>query len=317
MRQALIVLLVFATSLLALPAGAQDTRIRIQIDGVTRGSRGEVIRLAEVVVDPSLVGGTCVAGSSQADPTGSEHPGNDFIISSGETSAVIPDFEAVAGAEVMMEGTITLGTTITVDLRLGNSKVSSGGFLITLTCSPKGHGRFIDDDGSIFEADIEWLAEQGITRGCNPPLNTRFCPDDFVTRGEMAAFLVRALDLTDRLDDPFVDDDRSIFEADIEKLAAAKITLGCNPPINDRYCPDRSITRGEMAALLVRALGYVDDGGGDLFIDDDDSIFEADIDRLGTARVTLGCNPPVNDRYCPGAFVTRAQMAAFLHRALT
>jgi len=71
-----------------------------------------------------------------------------------------------------------------------------------------------------------------------------------------------------------------------------------------------------MAAFLVRAIGYADDGGGNLFDDDDDSIFENDIDKLGTAGVTKGCNPPVNDKYCPGSVVTRGQMAAFLHRAL-
>jgi hypothetical protein len=71
-----------------------------------------------------------------------------------------------------------------------------------------------------------------------------------------------------------------------------------------------------MAAFLVRALGYVDDSGGDLFIDDDGSVFERDIDRLATAGVTKGCNPPVNDKFCPKDFVTRGQMAAFLHRAL-
>ena len=71
-----------------------------------------------------------------------------------------------------------------------------------------------------------------------------------------------------------------------------------------------------MAAFLVRALGYRDDGGGDLFDDDDESIFESDIDRLGAAAVTRGCNPPDNTRFCPDALVTRGQMAAFLHRAL-
>ena len=72
-----------------------------------------------------------------------------------------------------------------------------------------------------------------------------------------------------------------------------------------------------MAAFLVRALGYTDDGGGDLFVDDDDSIFEADIDKLATAGVTKGCNPPTNDRFCPTDNVTRGQMAAFLRRALS
>ncbi|NOX23331.1 MAG: S-layer homology domain-containing protein, partial [Actinobacteria bacterium] len=43
------------------------------------------------------------------------------------------------------------------------------------------------------------------------------------------------------------------FEADIAKLAAAGITQGCNPPTNDRFCPDDSVTRGQMAAFLNRA----------------------------------------------------------------
>jgi hypothetical protein len=169
---------------------------------------------------------------------------------------------------------------------------------------------------SQFAADIAWLADAGITKGCNPPDNDQYCPDHHVTRGQMAAFLVRALGLTERLDNPFSDDDDSIFEADTEKLAAAGITKGCNPPDNDRFCPDSKVTRGQMAAFLTRALGYVDDGGGNLFIDDDGSTFEGDIDRLGTAGVTKGCNPPDNTRYCPTGYVTRGQMAAFLHRAL-
>jgi hypothetical protein len=70
----------------------------------------------------------------------------------------------------------------------------------------------------------------------------------------MAAFLVRALHLTDQGTTNFVDDDDSVFEADIEKLAAAGITLGCNPPANDRYCPADTVIRGQMAALLHRAL---------------------------------------------------------------
>jgi hypothetical protein len=178
-------------------------------------------------------------------------------------------------------------------------------------------GVFRDDDTSVFEQQIDWLALTGITRGCNPPVNDSFCPGETVTRGQMAAFLTRALDLEDRLDDPFVDDDGSIFETDIERLAAAGITRGCNPPANDRFCPDETVTREQMAAFLVRALHYSSVGDGDLFVDDDGSIFETDIDRLATAGVTLGCNPPANDRFCPRDVVTRGQMAAFLERALS
>jgi hypothetical protein len=53
---------------------------------------------------------------------------------------------------------------------------------------------FVDAVDSVFASDIAWLAGEGITRGCNPPVNDRFCPDDAVTRGQMAAFLHRALD---------------------------------------------------------------------------------------------------------------------------
>ncbi|MEA2000782.1 MAG: cutinase family protein [Actinomycetota bacterium] len=175
---------------------------------------------------------------------------------------------------------------------------------------------FTDIENSVFLADIEWMAAEGITKGCNPPANDKYCPDDAVSRGQMAAFLVRALGLTDRLDDPFTDDDDSIFEADIEKLAAAGITSGCNPPMNDEFCPKAKVTRGQMAAFLGRALGYTDDGGGNYFTDTAGSVFKTDIDRLATAGVTKGCNPPANTKYCPNNDVTRGQMAAFLHRAL-
>ena len=184
-----------------------------------------------------------------------------------------------------------------------------------LAALPPG-GTFLDDDGNIHEGSIEAIAAAGITKGCNPPVNDLYCPSDTVNRGQMAAFLTRALGLTDRLDNPFTDDDGSIFEADIERMAAAGITRGCNPPVNDQFCPDAYVTRGQMAAFLVRAFAYIDVGTGDLFTDDDGSIFESDIDRLATAGVTRGCNPPVNDEFCPNAPVLRDQMASFLARAL-
>jgi Tol biopolymer transport system component len=188
----------------------------------------------------------------------------------------------------------------------------------TSTTMPASSGDyFVDDDGNIFETAIDWLYEQGITTGCNPPVNDRFCPDDHVSRGEMAAFLARAFGYgDDGGGGHFVDTVGHVFETAADRLYVAGVTVGCNPPVNDRFCPDDFVTRGQMAAFLVRAFGYTDDGGGDRFVDDDGSVFELAIDRLGTAGVTLGCNPPVNDRYCPEDFVTRGQMAAFLKRGL-
>ena len=56
----------------------------------------------------------------------------------------------------------------------------------------------------------------------------------------MAAFLSRALNLTEAADDLFTDDDSSIFEDEIDRLAAAGITLGCNPPANTSSAPTTS-----------------------------------------------------------------------------
>lgn len=177
---------------------------------------------------------------------------------------------------------------------------------------PAGRSPAFDDiaPSNPFRGDVEWLAGRGITRGCNPPGNDRFCPDEAVTRGQMAAFLVRALGIgTGDGGNPFTDDNGTVFEPDIERLATAGITTGCGP---DAFCPDEPITRGQMAAFLTRALD-LGAGGGDPFSDDDDSPFESEIERLAAAGITTGCGP---DIFCPEAPVTRAQMAAFLRRAL-
>jgi hypothetical protein len=131
----------------------------------------------------------------------------------------------------------------------------------------------------------------------------------------MAAFLGRAFEYTDAgSGNYFVDTAGNTFKTDIDRLRVAGVTQGCNPSANNRYCPDDFVTRGQMAAFLTRAFGFTDGGAGNFFTDTSGSVFETDIDRLRVAGVTLGCNPPTNDRYCPNDLVTRGQMAAFLQR---
>jgi hypothetical protein len=185
---------------------------------------------------------------------------------------------------------------------------------MALATLPPG-GTFVDDDGSVHEGGIEAIAAAGITQGCNPPSNTRYCPGQTVTRGQMAAFLSRALTLPSVPGDHFDDDHGHVFEGAINRIAAAGITVGCNPPSNDHFCPDRSMTRAEMAGMLVRAFAYPP-SAVDRFVDDDGLALEAAIDRLAASGVTVGCNPPANDRFCPGDLITREQMATFLTRGL-
>ncbi|MGH3667293.1 MAG: hypothetical protein ACRDU7_03335, partial [Acidimicrobiia bacterium] len=175
-------------------------------------------------------------------------------------------------------------------------------------------GSFVDDDGNVHEGGIEAIAAEGITRGCNPPANDRYCPEKTVTRGQMAVFLARALDLGPTSNDYFIDDETSLFEAGINRLAAAGITQGCNPPANNRFCPDRDMTRGQMAAMLARAFDYPV-SHHNRFNDDNGHIFEQAIQRIAAAGVTVGCNPPANNRFCPNDPIRRDQMATLLTRA--
>ena len=47
----------------------------------------------------------------------------------------------------------------------------------------------------------------------------------------------------------FIDDNGHLFEDAINRIAAAGVTLGCNPPANDRFCPDQIVARDQMATI--------------------------------------------------------------------
>jgi hypothetical protein len=189
--------------------------------------------------------------------------------------------------------------------RVETGRVSAGDVLFN---------RFIDTLAHTFEADAKWAADSGVTKGCNPPENTMFCPDESVTRGQMAAFLTRHLGLPSASRDHFDDDNSSTFQRDINSLAEAGITKGCNPPANDRFCPEDPVTRDQMAAFLVRALGLSEDTHPGFDDVPASNTFARDIEKLATAGITRGCNPPQNTSYCPEDEVSRGQMTAFLHR---
>jgi hypothetical protein len=165
---------------------------------------------------------------------------------------------------------------------------------------------FADTYTSRFYSDILWAYGQGITSGCAPDL---YCPSDPVTRAEMATFLTRAFDLPWTSQDFFTDDEDLVHEGAINRLRKAGITTGCTAT---RFCPNRLVTRGQMATFLARALA-LPPAGDDYFNDDDGTAHEDSINRVFEAGITTGCSA---SRFCPDGIVSRAQMAAFLHRAL-
>ena len=120
--------------------------------------------------------------------------------------------------------------------------------------APAQRAGFADVEPSGVHADaIEALYGARITVGCaSEPL--RYCPGEPVTRAQMAAFLTRALDLEAPAQRAgFADVEPSGVHADaMEALYGARITVGCaSEPL--RYCPDRPVTRAQMAAFLYRA----------------------------------------------------------------
>ena len=120
-----------------------------------------------------------------------------------------------------------------------------------------GGSSFADVDGDEWWAPfVERLAELEVTAGCAvDPL--RFCPEDPVTRAQMASFLVRAFDLDPGPPAGFEDlAPGGVHSGSIDALAAAGITAGCSDdPL--RFCPGDPVTRGQMATFLARAEGLV------------------------------------------------------------
>ena len=167
-------------------------------------------------------------------------------------------------------------------------------------------GTFTDDNGNVHEGMIEAIAAAGITQGC---ASGEYCPSDSVTRAQMATFIVRALQLPASSVDQFTDDNGNVHEANINALAAAGVTTGCE---TGRYCPNDSVTRAQMASFLDRALNLLDPTT-DYFVDDAGSPHEAAVNAMAESGITLGCG---GNNYCPNDAVPRDQMASFLGRGL-
>lgn len=107
---------------------------------------------------------------------------------------------------------------------------------------------FLDDNGSPHEADINALAEAGITSGC---ANGLFCPTQLLSRQQLAGLLTHALELPAAEGVAFTDASDSPYAAEIGSLVAAGISLGCGV---DQFCPWEAVSREQMASFLRRSL---------------------------------------------------------------
>ena len=171
---------------------------------------------------------------------------------------------------------------------------------------------------NLFYKSIETLFHNGVTGGC---FGGGYCPADPVTRAQMAVFLLKSKLGATHVPPPctggvFTDVPctGSPFDPWIEELAALGVTSGCGSGL---YCPGNTVTREQMAVLLLKKLegssytppvctGVFDDvpctpgtGSSDW------------IEELSRRGITGGCSA-TPALYCPTSPSNRGQMAAFL-----
>ncbi len=167
------------------------------------------------------------------------------------------------------------------------------------------------------DAFIHAVAGFRITRGCG---NGNFCPDDSITRANMAQIMVRAFHGADFTPPPAIGIFADVVISDtdqtadyIEQLYNDGIVAGCRMENGKRYyCPNDLVNRAQMSVFLLAGLGippvnpptgYFTDVVGDY------AWAAGYAEAAFNAGITAGCGPNI---FCPAFNITRAQLAVWL-----
>lgn len=189
---------------------------------------------------------------------------------------------------------------------------------------------FVADGPTIFRPFIDCLLQSGITQGTSA---STYSPNHRVTRGQMASFIARELDQAvglatgTQLHQLPVHDGRNQFGdvphrdvhlASINRLAQVGIVQGgvAGQGVS-AFGPELFVTRGQMASFLNRAHGFLTGSAlstsSDFFTDDDEDVHEGNINGIAARGIAVGDGVA---SFGLTAYVTRAQMAAFIVRHL-
>lgn len=169
---------------------------------------------------------------------------------------------------------------------------------------------------NIHRAAIDCVAHWGVALGTG---GGRYAPHEPITRGQMATFLTRTIDaaidaLPVEAPDAFDDDDGDAHERNINRLAAAGLVRGT---ATSSFSPDAAVSREQMASFLAAVHHFVTGemltSDVEYFVDDDDSVHQANIDGIAGVGVAAGVGA---GRFGPGRTLTREQMASFLARSV-
>ena len=118
----------------------QSVTVTIPIDTVVKGDPGytEIVATltpADLDAEPGWICNLVGFGDNGE----STHPDTNAIVSSNGDVVIIPDWERAANTRTAAtNGTLTLGTTVTIAIQVGPHKIASGGLEIQFTCNPPG-----------------------------------------------------------------------------------------------------------------------------------------------------------------------------------
>ena len=207
------------------------------------------------------------------------------------------------------------------NLRHGWSAVVTAAAVLALAAPPVGLAGAQESEpypdtspDAYYSEAVEALAQDGVF--IETDCDEGFCPDEPIRRGTMAVWTVRVLDAADPAPvsrTRFVDVDASHPDAAfVERFAELGVTKGCGD--GTRFCPDDPVRRAEMAVFLSRAFGLEEGPETDFRDVPPDAWYAPDVNNLAASGITRGCGD--GTRFCPDQPTSRAQMAAFLFRAL-
>jgi hypothetical protein len=280
---------------------------------------GDLVPVGVVAGSALTVAGKSIYCRSQIDTITCLGVGlNDNPITNGLAATVTFSLAPAAANSILP---ISIGGMIAV---LGDGSAipvgGTGGAIAVVGWQPLVPAYFTD----VMPTDFDYTAAnllyaKGISTGCSAsPLD--FCPNRYLTRGEMATLLIRAVGAYPASYNPtpyFADvPPGNPFFAWIQKLYELGITSGCaNNPL--MFCPERSVTRGEIAAFTTRGrygpaapFAY---SAAPYFTDvPPTDIFFSSIQKIAELGVS-GCSPLL---YCSTNATTRGEMAVFLVRGL-
>jgi hypothetical protein len=182
-------------------------------------------------------------------------------------------------------------------------------------CASYAYHTFLDVPFNFFAWKfIEAVKNAGAMTDCG---SGNFCPTDFVTRGSMAQFLLKAKEgasfvpppcTTPTFSDVPCSDPRAPW---IEELVRRGVTAGCG---GSNYCPETVVNRNQIAVFLIKTLegpSFVPAACTTPPFNDIpcSSPFAPWVREITDRGITAGCG---GGNYCPTLELNKAQIAVFL-----